>query len=336
MEIEAIRRSVTDNIPITQGEPSQLSERYLEICDDGGYTLRYVTERDKQREPVLAAAGTPFAINPDLHGHSLELGHDTAKKLKQIAIDLRKKSKTAYSSVAYYIPITDLEKILSRDTIRGILPALAKDLGEEKFDAYADMICPPPASEDKPPTSYRKILAILILMQKSDKIGDFVEGEISDDKLPLRRIGEERPFKLGIKESSDPPKCFEEWGDHDIESFDTMQYQMLAPFFALGRGDRVHHYVLSDRRPLPFERLKGDTKGTEVPDQLSGNTNDEMAGGFGKVTGVTIDPAHHKLPSYTASLCSIQGLDACLYDPGMQKEPTRGNQTTAFRQQRGV
>jgi len=242
---------------------------------------------------------------PRPSGRSIGEYDDAQEKLRHMEKSLRRKSKKPYSGLEYYIPINSLEAIVNRDTIRPILPALVKNVDEKELDAYADVICPIPAVDDELSISYRKVLAILILIKKPDKIGDFVNDNISDDKLPLRQIGKERPFKLGITEKLGPDldpaplACFDKWEDNDIESFHTKQYEMLAPIFSR----EVDHYEMTVRHPLPY---------TKEPGQPSR----DMEGGSGKVTGVRVHPAHYSLPLYTASLWFFPGLDTCSLTPG--------------------
>ncbi|KAK0648506.1 kinase-like domain-containing protein, partial [Cercophora newfieldiana] len=162
--------------------------------------------------------------------------------------------------------------------------------------------------------SYRKILAILILIGKADTILDFVQHSVADAQLPLEKLGIGqpepgvcRPFQLGLWGKGEPARPFKRWEHRDIEEFENKQWETLAPFFSRASkedNNLVRHYELSWRRPLPFEILEGTgiSKGTYRA--TSGGTTgsdsslDSMKGGHGKVWKVRINREHHDLQSY--------------------------------------
>ncbi|KAF2500443.1 kinase-like protein [Lophium mytilinum] len=105
--------------------------------------------------------------------------------------------------------------------------------------------------------SYRKIFAILLLLERSHRISSFVEEGVCDADLPLALSKPRKPFKLEMRRKnaapeSPPCRCFKKWRSSTISRFEETQWTFLAPYFAPKGRRRVSHYRLQPQTVLPF------------------------------------------------------------------------------------
>lgn len=145
--------------------------------------------------------------------------------------------------------------------------------------------------------TYRSIFAILVLAERSQLILSFMDEEVSDLDLPLVPImdsgsisGMQRRDMQPNGVPWPPLRCFDsdDWSPASLAHFDRQQWNMLAPFFSLGRSGQIKHYPLHDRHILPFVvRHKAEEDAAEAQ------------GGYGKVFMVHLHPAHHRLAGDT-------------------------------------
>jgi hypothetical protein len=212
----------------------------------------------------------------------------------------------------YYIPIDQLRSIVNLDSIRTLLPSIAKGVHCDRFDDLAQEIC---GKDQKPARAFRKVLAILILIEKADSILDFVRAGITDARLPLQRLGDNRAcVKLCLSDHDrpDPIPLFENWTAKQRADFETHQWETLAPYFSIGAGedDPVPRYELTSRHPLPFDVVpesggghdqSAAAAGMSRSTTSTGSLDDPMTGAYGKVWKIKIHRAHRNLPSYGVS-----------------------------------
>jgi hypothetical protein len=250
------------------------------------------------------------------------------KKLAKMDDELRKRSLKPFNGPQFYVPIDSLHSVISRDAIRTILPGIAKGVEPPELydllaqDIFGRLLDSDASEKPIPAKSFRKILAILILIGKAESIVDFVKADIDDNKLPLQKLGDNRLFQLAWLEKDPheeypsqkgqlrPIPLFASWERREVEEFETNQWGTLAPFFSRGKKEDswVHRYELSWQHPLPFEiipfredNINTDGKGTTSTGSGtttgSGASGDWMKGG--KMWKVKIHRAHHDLKSYT-------------------------------------
>jgi hypothetical protein len=181
----------------------------------------------------------------------------------------------------HYIPIDELRSIVNLASIRTLLPSIAKGVHCDRFDDLAQEIC---GKDQKPARSFRKVLAILILIEKADSILDFVRAGITDARLPLQRLGDNRAcvkLRLSDHDKPDPIPLFEKWGPKQIEEFENRQWETLAPYFSIGakEDDPVPRYELTSRHPLPFDVV--------VPESGGGHDQSTATAGMSRSTAST-------------------------------------------------
>ena len=163
---------------------------------------------------------------------------------------------------------------------------------------YAHRICEEQAllkeSDNRPSKikSFRKIFAILVLVEKTSCISKFLEGGVSDLDLPLKKIPKVAGSPLfDLGRPGLPQKrleCFHNWTQATIAGFEYWQWSTIAPFFHKGLRKDVQHYPLQNSVVLPFVPLPVDH-----PQEKESNSRTEIEGGYGCVFKVKVHKDHH-------------------------------------------
>jgi serine/threonine protein kinase len=147
--------------------------------------------------------------------------------------------------------------------------------------------------------TYRKIFAILVLIEKTTSIFLFLHHQVSDLDLPLVLVKD--PEEPGLKRLQRRPDAdgkpsteipiFETWSPWQMSSFEDSQWRFLAPFFSRGGYNDVKHFPLRENHILPFIPFNGISTATTKDSVIE--KIDCGEGGYGKVMMVRIHPAHH-------------------------------------------
>ncbi|KAK0719385.1 kinase-like domain-containing protein [Lasiosphaeris hirsuta] len=132
--------------------------------------------------------------------------------------------------------------------------------------------------------SYRKILAILILIDRPSRIRDFVEEEVCDADLPLEKFPSSGKlsshWELRRRDGKAALKCFNKkrkWRQSTLRKFEAAQWIVLAPYLGQDSRKVALRYKIPDSAILPFTTWK----------RIS------SSGGFSKVFEAEIHPDHH-------------------------------------------
>lgn len=148
--------------------------------------------------------------------------------------------------------------------------------------------------------SYRRIFAILLLIERSHRIRSFIDEGVSDADLAL--VVSRGAFKLEVRRKNDAPdspplQCFKKWRDSTICRFEKTQWTVLAPFFAPTRRTPAPHYRLQPKAILPF--LSWEPVSSR--------------GGFGQVYKAEIHRDHHSFPKPEVGLLStLRPFSPCI------------------------
>jgi len=187
-----------------------------------------------------------------------------------------------------FLPINDLDRIVTRKSVRQELANLGRAVLPEQLDELTDRIweikSPSFSKSSSKKTTRRRIFAILALMQKVGYIVEFIKEGIYDSDLPFilsegSHKGLRQLARKGEEGALHPIQLFSKWQIFEQEYFDTFQWQVLAPYFVLStkKDPKILHYNLENMTIMPF-----------VEDHEVKHT-----GGFGDVWRVKIHPAHH-------------------------------------------
>jgi hypothetical protein len=142
--------------------------------------------------------------------------------------------------------------------------------------------------------TFRKIFAILVLIELPSAIRGFLEHGVSDVDLPFVKVPLKskipmiQRWELRIKHQNTRLECFKDWKRSNVAKFEEKQWTFLAPFFALCGQQSFHlrtiyHYPLQNSAILPF--TKWEPVGS--------------SGGCGQVYRAEIHPHHHSFHTYS-------------------------------------
>ncbi|KAF5014010.1 hypothetical protein FDECE_40 [Fusarium decemcellulare] len=184
-----------------------------------------------------------------------------AVDLKDVRNELAALAKRSGSNPFFFPSYTkefvsdiDLWRYMTESRVRSILDqcGLESTSSDEK-DFLASKICAMPQSKtDITFKSYRKILALLVRIQKEGQIRRFVEEGLHDALLPLAQVdGPDGSVQLVLDERSGPHPCFDGWDQEHIKYFSRIQWELCAPFFKPDNDD-LRHYIFPENIALPF------------------------------------------------------------------------------------
>ncbi|KAK0614519.1 kinase-like domain-containing protein [Immersiella caudata] len=218
-----------------------------------------------QRADFLPSRQLPRLINPD----SVE------KELAVYQKSVVKRIKT----LDFRLPLSKHELALEAHRICGS--------GEQSWRSHFEAPTGTKTVTKRPDNtsqSYRKILAILILIDRPSRIYDFVEEGICDADLPLEKFSPpgkpSHRWELRRKDSKAALKCFNKkrnWRQSTLRKFEATQWTVLAPYLGQDSRKVALRFKLPDSAILPFTTWK----------QMS------SSGGFSKVFEAEIHPDHH-------------------------------------------
>ncbi|RSM12370.1 hypothetical protein CEP52_002441 [Fusarium oligoseptatum] len=164
-------------------------------------------------------------------------------------------NKSFFSScTGKFLSDVHLWRYMDQPKVKAILDQCGLEgVSDDEKDWLASKICSKPRSKtDIGFKSYRKILALLIRIQKQEQIRRFVDEELHDSILPLKQVdGPEGFVQLVLDERCGPHPCFADWDHEHIEDFAWKQWEMCAPFFKT-ENDDLRHYIFPGGIAIPL------------------------------------------------------------------------------------
>lgn len=167
----------------------------------------------------------------------------------------------------------------------------------QAYTRYADQVCP--ACEEatkanhRQSTGYRKIMAILTLMDASLNIRLFVEMGVCDENLPLimsNHPQNSRAFTLyRVEDLKTPLRCVRNWGQANIARFEELQWTMLAPCFSHGTRKNVPLQCIGPKYIMPFTLWEKQS----------------IQGRSGQIYKVKIHSDHHSFRGVKSEVCPL-------------------------------
>lgn len=280
MNRAAIQGSGTDGLLL---QPPSQSESSV-ITDAGDQQFK----RQRENDSCQTWASSDNTVT---HLSSCEASDfNTEHELSFLLFDALQKTRD--SREKGFLPKSQLERLVTvRSATRELRKCLPTAFTQKQIKKIAQTVCKEIRVMDRDKVrikSYRKIFALLVLVEKSASISHFLEEDVSDLDLPLTTTDKKGGFmELRRRDSSGKPssrrlRCFDQWTPVPRRNFEEYQWTMLAPFFSQGEYNYTPHYILKDQHILPF---------TSTKDQ------NEYEGGFGRVFMVKIHPDHHKFRS---------------------------------------
>lgn len=210
---------------------------------------------------------------------------------------LRAQRCSSHKSTKHFVPLDAMKSLLTRDNVMEELQHHAHIEDPAALARICRAVCIDPAIEG----SMSKLFAILLLVEKSGAIMQFLTENLHDGHLPFRldlRGNRARFYRGGTERTAIEVEAFSNWGDKDIEIFDNYQWSVLSPFFSTpseSSADKVFHYDLEKEIILPFISF----------DQTASRTIEQ--GNCSRVFQVKIHKAHHKFNLSVVSYSSLDG-----------------------------
>ncbi|KAF7559256.1 hypothetical protein G7046_g4896 [Stylonectria norvegica] len=196
-----------------------------------------------------------------------------------------------------FIPRGHIQRVLHEDTIREELCRCQSEGSlsrEAPIDQYIDQMnvpgCQPShymSRQTIGKKTYLNIFAILVLIEKTAAIGQFLCEGIDDSALPLLSQARQNSKHLHLTRRDDGAsriKAFSGWSYSKKFHFEKWQWAVLAPYFFRGNDGTIHRFKLPKSTILPF--IKSDSG-------ASFREEEEHEGGFSSVTKVYIHADHH-------------------------------------------
>ncbi|KAN0106071.1 kinase-like protein [Hyaloscypha variabilis] len=208
--------------------------------------------------------------------------------VEDLATVLRSKKKEwPPGQNTYFIPINEVHHRVKEDEVRKVLSEIYPGVENKRLNNAARRIC----------TQAPKLFTALLGGSNQSfcsKILDFLENNVTDEDLPLIRLyfpGSDN-YTLGKRKhkycnQNHNGDCgmyaVSSWKQHHIQDLSRDQWLALAPIFK-SYEDHVEHYDLEGSTILPYIR-----------DQQYDEPGAVKSGGYSRVWGVEIHPAHQKL-----------------------------------------
>lgn len=206
-----------------------------------------------------------------------EIGEISAQKW--LAKRLRASSCPSKASDVNFMPICEIEKILSREAVQEVLKQeIGRLSGVEataELEKLTQDICGVP--------SRRRLFALLLLGERAECIPCFVECDIDDTDLPFSAASNTSELPDVYPRSNGKVqgrlKCVKNWKTSEVEWLLDRQHVVASPFFDLAPGN-LFLYTLPNDTILPF-----------IESEVAGE------GGYANIWKVLIHPAHHNFQS---------------------------------------
>ncbi|EJT78473.1 serine/threonine protein kinase [Gaeumannomyces tritici R3-111a-1] len=219
-----------------------------------------------------------------------------------------------------YLPFAVLRRHMTNDRIRKALREECEIAEKEQVEQFCAQIVPAGLANSPKrwcvgapesggshlgtPAGYLTVFALLLEIERGDLIGHFIDQGFSDHQLPLgTKLGPNRSVQLAEIRKPDAvaKSC---WLRHtDVKSLREEQWSFFTPFFECEQDGTPKHYDLPTEAQLPWRQTgKDDRKKWPTSDVghcqgswgRQGDPGAEaLAGGFGTVELVIIDPDSH-------------------------------------------
>jgi len=253
-------------LDVPSASPSLLTEGEVTICDDSGQDL----ERQFLKENAKRIKARIYLPNKSI--------------VEQVRNDLEAdeaKLESAASPSRFFIPCTLLKEILSQETVGLIIKELYPDpaTGMSK-----ETLAPESPGPGTP--SFRRTIAVLILIRRERDLHWFVRKEMHDSELPFDyRTLKEMTLTWAL-----------DWGPQDYRDFCERKHEVSPVFFAMSgflqkARKKIVHYHFNQGEILPFTRKHWAEQG-----------------GFGEVMKYDLHQDQQHLRRYT-----VRPLEICRY-----------------------
>jgi hypothetical protein len=210
---------------------SIVTEGGMTTCGDGGQNLERLFLKNNPRKishrSYATAKSVVKSVRNDLNADETML-------------------QSAANSKPFFIPCTALYSIMSQETVGLLLQELYphEKLGKMNKEVLAPLLPGAP--------SFRRTIAILILIHKQADLRWFFQQDINDSELPFDFV-----------EMKDPQSKYTElvsqlgWENKDFRNFCRVRFEVSPIFFAVSKSDekeKIVHYQCRSGEVMPFTK----------------------------------------------------------------------------------
>lgn len=202
-----------------------------------------------------------------------------------------------------FLPLDKLHELVVEDSVAEALTTYIPGLSLDDARSHAQEICPRSMRDPLQP-SFRRMFAILVMIQQPQEILTFVRHNIADHDLPLVKARSSTKGVHELRRKTQPHKtleCLWAWSPFLVNSFEEYQWTLLSPFFSRGSKGTVRFYPLDDQTILPF--VEDSSRDASIED------DEDFQGGHGSISRVKIHPSHY----------DFHDISVCKYYPCFNK-----------------
>lgn len=255
-------------------------------------TVRFVGNNSTTRNPPKTPSSEASNHHQSGEAINTSLGEamDALTPSKSCDTNFFASCKSTFISDAHVWNYLDETRVLS------LLKRCRRGDRQELRDDLAQKICGMPTSDtDIDFTSYRKVFALLILLEKADQIAQFVDSQIHDNLLPLPFQGtSDAPTAICYPGNYKCHLCFQGWRLIKLKDFVSLQSEFCAPYFKQFNGKgKPYQYQFPTGVALPFLNLNPS-------EELKKDDPSSRSGGFSVVKKVILPEEHGNLATWVS------------------------------------
>lgn len=238
-QIDKAQESFPETRSLTRASQEALESNDIEVVKDSGLQLA-------ERGPYQTISTVKFESRVDLAGEEWSI--------KEFHLYSKHKLLGYIETSAYcntkYVPFDGLIDVINSTFVRRLLEA--SPTGSIGLRHKVNLICG--IGTNYEPWSMRRIVAILVLIDKHESLVDFFFAQVGDANLPLKIETDQdnavvTPMNKTLYDLH--TTCFSIWPVSDIIQFLKYQQYFLSPFFDFTEG-KLRFYKLWDVAVLPF------------------------------------------------------------------------------------
>lgn len=246
--------------------------------------------------PDLSLARNPLAQNDlDLSSWALPSPHDLNPLLPLTLKDRLNKALIRGDNGALFVPDDARVSILSHPVVLAELQEHLPTMTPHGLQKLADRI----VNSTRGSQASLRVFALLVLLDKTSSIVDFVQEGLSDHALPFVKAAvanassDQAPtFALRRKSAKDQHlHACDGWSEVDMDAFEKLQWRVIAPNFSdVSKQQNADFLDLDDQTVLPYIESWQNKK------------HDHYKGGNSEVWKVRIHDAHHSFQNLNAGI----------------------------------
>lgn len=208
-----------------------------------------------------------------------------------------KRAGVASSRRNKFVPVSKLGDIISQPNISKLIDVLesCSDMSPCQKEQLVNKIC---LIQDNPCCStYKRIVAALIKIEREEDIRSVVEEGFSDDYITLKSTDD---YTLRDETTGRICKTMKNWDSETRVKYWRSMDKYNVPVFMRPSKRGVYHYVLDKRMILPFEGIPSvyGINSDSINQVGLGANADNNEGGFSTVKRVKIHADHHRFGNY--------------------------------------